>query len=196
MMNRILLKKLVSRSAFLLVLLLTPPTGAQPMPAPVSVQWAMLSRVLSFERSLVKMEREIVIGVMYQSKVRESRLAMAEMMKAIQQFPKVEGNVYRCVALEYETSSPTHTGNAVWHETVDALYVTPLRAIDVATIAAQSRKRGTITLTGLPAFVDDGLAVGIDLQGEKPRLLVNLAAATAEGAEFESRLLKLARIVD
>lgn len=72
----------------------------------------------------------------------------------------------------------------------------PLRAVNMATITARTRKSSVITLTGVPSFVDEGLAVGIDLQGEKPRLLVNRKAAGAEGAKFSSRLLKLARIVD
>jgi hypothetical protein len=71
-----------------------------------------------------------------------------------------------------------------------------MRTVDMATITARTRRSSTITLTGVPAFVDAGLTVGTDLQGDKPRLLVNLAAATAEGAQFESRLLKLAKIVD
>ena len=71
-----------------------------------------------------------------------------------------------------------------------------LRAFDLAAITDWARKSRIVTLTGIPAFVDRGVSVGIDLQGGKPRILINLQAARAEGADFDSGLLKLARIVE
>lgn len=74
------------RSVLALVLLCTSSTSAQSMPVPVSVQWAMFARVLSFEHNLSAAEREIVIGVLYQSKVRESKRTMEELVAAVQKF--------------------------------------------------------------------------------------------------------------
>ena len=184
---------LVTGGAILIALGLTPPVRAQQAPAPSAVQWAMLSRVLSFERNLVAADREIVIGLVYQDRVRESKTSMEEMMALVRASAEVGGVRYRGVAIEVRELGADPVGS---HDAVDALYITPVRAIAMEAITAVSQKRRELTLTGVPEFVDDGLAVGIDLHGQKPRILINLKAARAEGADFEARLLKLAKIVD
>ena len=51
------------------------------------------------------------------------------------------------------------------------------------------------TITGVPEYVDQGLAVGIGIRRDRPLIIVNLEQARAEGAAFSSQLLALARIV-
>lgn len=53
-----------------------------------------------------------------------------------------------------------------------------------------------MTFTGVPKYVEQGIAVGIGIQDRKPKIHINLSASKAEGAEFSSQLLKLAEIVD
>ena len=114
-------------------------------------------------------------------------------MALVRASAEVGGVRYRGVAIEVRELGADPVGS---HDAVDALYITPVRAIAMEAITAVSQKRRELTLTGVPEFVDDGLAVGIDLHGQKPRILINLKAARAEGADFEARLLKLAKIVD
>ena len=58
-----------------------------------------------------------------------------------------------------------------------------------------SRDKKILTLTGVPDYVDSGLTVGIGTKGRKPRIIINLLAAKAEGADFSSGLLNLAKVV-
>ena len=92
--------------------------------------------------------------------------------------------------------APVQVQWAVLASGADVLYITPMRAVDLGSITKQTRAAARVTLTGVPEYVDAGIAVGVDLQGERPRILINLAAARAEGADFDSRLLKLAKIVE
>ena len=59
-----------------------------------------------------------------------------------------------------------------------------------------SRREKIITLTGVPEYVNMGLAVGIDIRENRPQIVINMSAAKAEGADFSSQLLKLSKIVD
>ena len=75
------------------------------------------------------------------------------------------------------------------------VYVAPLRAVDVGDIGRITRQRDIRSVTGIPGYVDLGIAVGIGLRNRRPLIIINLEAARAEGAAFSSQLLSLARIV-
>src|SRR5207248_1488455 len=77
----------------------------------------------------------------------------------------------------------------------DVVYVTPMRAIDIAEIGRICRAHHLHTVTGVPEYVEAGLAVGIGLRRDRPLIIVNLEQARAEGAAFSAELLALARIV-
>ncbi len=79
---------------------------------------------------------------------------------------------------------------------VNALYVTPLRAASIWSIADICRKNKVISFTGVHAYVKNGLSVGIASKDEKPIILVNLEAAKAEGANFSAQFLKLVEIIE
>ena len=87
------------------------------------------------------------------------------------------------------------TSDALVREGIRVLYVAPLRAVAIGEVVAISRARKITTLTGVPEFVEKGIALGIALRAERPLILVHLAAARAEGADFNSQLLKLARVL-
>ena len=74
------------------------------------------------------------------------------------------------------------------------LYVAPLRSKDLSEIAASARAAKVTTVTGVPDYLQSGLAVSVRRQGGRPKLLVNLRAARLEGADFKAELLKLAEI--
>lgn len=167
---------------------------AQEMPAPVKVQWAVLAKILSFDRNLTRSGEDVVVGVVFQPAVRASVLAKDELMAAINRPGANAGMRFSGVALRLTRADDL--GRAMEASGADVLYITPMRAVDLGTITKQTRAGSRVTLTGVPEYVDAGVAVGVDLQGERPRILINLAAARAEGADFDSRLLKLAKIIE
>jgi hypothetical protein len=67
--------------------------------------------------------------------------------------------------------------------------------VAIEEIVAISRAHRITTLTGVPGFVEKGIALGLALRAERPLILVHLVAARAEGADLDSQLLKLARVL-
>jgi hypothetical protein len=104
----------------------------------------------------------------------------------------IAGRVLRVVAIDLDESGALAA--TLLREEVRALYVTPLRAVATSTVAAATRERQVISLTGVPQYVEEGLAVGLDATGDRPQIVINLAASKAEGAAFAGQLLKLARL--
>jgi hypothetical protein len=170
---------------------------AQEMDVPVDVQVPLLYKILSFDRNLGERAAgdDIVIAIIYQEAYRASVNVRNEVKKAALRIgeTKILGHLVNWVWLEL--AEVPDLESAFLKYGVDVLYVTPLRGVGLDRITAATRGKRVTSFTGVPEFVNRGLAVGIALQKERPLIVINLAAARAEGAEFGSQLLNLARVV-
>lgn len=62
-----------------------------------------------------------------------------------------------------------------------------------ANVASQKK---VLSITGQPAIVNAGdAAIGLELQGGKPKIVVHRAQLEAEGQKVSANLLKLARVI-
>ncbi len=169
---------------------------AQEMPVPVNIQVSLFGRILSFDRSFEnRAGEEIVVGILYQRTFRPSFNAQENVINLFLE-PNafsIKGKSTRVVAIDI-SGGPNEETKAML-EGVDVLYITPLRAIDISSIVAQTRAKRIRSLTGVPEYVDAGVAVGVSMRGERPEILINLTAAKLEGADFSSQLLKLAKVI-
>jgi hypothetical protein len=76
-----------------------------------------------------------------------------------------------------------------------AVYVCPGLDAAVATITGYTRQNRVLSFSGSPEDVDNGVAIGVIGRGDKAAVLVNLAAARAEGAQLDSALLRVAEVI-
>lgn len=170
--------------------------AAQDMEVPADVQYPLLLKILTLDRNLeAKNDGEIVWGVAYQSQVRESWRSMQAFVDASKNTTAQLKNA-RVRLLPIEVNNMDDLERTIKQHRIDVLYVTPLRAVDIRKIAAVARALQVRSLTGVPGYVVEGLAIGIGLRGDKPEILINLAATQAEGADFNPQILRLAHIVD
>lgn len=186
-------RRAAGRPATLLLvcLLLSRHAAAQDMPLPVDLQFSLFFRILSFDRNVAqRTDGGLTIAVVYQSGFRASRTAHDEAVR--QRPPAATDYEVRFVSLDLDATPDLAA--ALGAARADAMYVTPLRAFAVRDLATVSRRRQVLTLTGVPEYVEAGLAVGVGQRGERPEILVNRSAAQAEGADFSAHLLRLARV--
>jgi hypothetical protein len=101
----------------------------------------------------------------------------------------------RVVEIELDLETGDGVAQRLTAAGADALVFTPLRAVSVESVVAASRSLRIRSLTADPGAVEAGVAVGLGLRDDRPEILVNRAAAAAEGADFDSRLLAAARMV-
>lgn len=181
----------------ILVFLWTTTSKPQEMAVSVEVQYPLFLKILTFDRNLkTRVGEEIVIGIVYQGKFKRSLNIKDELAKVMDgsSIKKIEDIPIRYVAIDI--SEEPDLKNAISSKNVDILYLTPLRALEIGTVTAVSRAKKIVTLTGVPDYVESGLTVGIGTKGEKPQIIINLKAAKAEGADFSSQLLKLAKVIE
>jgi hypothetical protein len=175
--------------AVLGLLVTAAPGRAQDMPVPVEVQVPLLAKILSFDEARAPSRGPLVLAVVFQSRNRVSAGTAADVLARLAELPG-----FRVVPIDLDETPDLAA--ELQRSAVQAVYVSPLRAVPPARVAVVSREHQAVTLTGVPGYVAQGLAVGIELSGERPHLVINLVAARAEGARFSAQLLKLARLVE
>ncbi len=193
------------RVATLVLLLVVPlmsgwvsASAAQEMSAPVELQIRLLSRILQFDRRFPDgFGDEVVVGVLYQSRFRASLDAMSAARASLEEEYTdgwMGGIPLRVVQLDLD--GELSLADALVDEQIDVLYVAPLRSVPIGTVSQVSRDKGVLTFTGVPEYVRLGLAVSVGSRGGRPEILINIAAAAAEGVVFSSELLQIANLVE
>jgi hypothetical protein len=179
-----------------LLLSLALPSAAEEIVVPIETQAAILLKILTFDRNLADHPGDALkIGVLYQPRVRSSRAVFEAFREAIAK------NATRSIAGRTITVHPIEAENEaevrreLSNAPVDVLYVTPLRAVPISSVVELTRRRSIVSFTGVRAYVDQGISVGLSARGQKPEIVINIAANRAEGADFGAQLLKMARII-
>ena len=155
---------------------------------PEALQSRFIFGLLEYERSLAQRAgSEIVIGILHQPLYRASvnvHDAMREELAKIQ--------------ATFQESLPTRIISMETTDGIDldVLYVAPLRAIPIDQVTSATRALGVLSFTGVPEYVGRGVCVGVRAREGRPHLIVNRAAAQAEGVVFSSELLKVAELID
>jgi len=77
-------------------------------------------------------------------------------------------------------------------EGINVLYIAP----GVSGAKQVCQKNGILSITGNPSLVESGEAsVGLSVQDNKPKIVVNLGRLKAEGHDMSANLLQLAKII-
>ncbi len=175
--------------------LLVSTAATQDMAVPVDLQYELFLKIISFERSLMsRNNNSLVIGILYQSRYSTSRNTKDEFLKTLLDHPvkEIKGCPIKYALIDVMTED---VSESIAAHNVSILYLTPVRALDIEQIAETCRSHKILSLSGVPEYCERGLSVAIGQKGAKPEIIINLNAAKAEGTDFSSQLLKLAKIL-
>ena len=75
------------------------------------------------------------------------------------------------------------------------LYIAPGNARNLQKLLQMCQGQKIITTTGVPEYVEQGVAVGIGVRQDRPEILINLRSSKSAGSEFDASLLRIARVV-
>ncbi|HOT96175.1 MAG TPA: YfiR family protein [bacterium] len=173
-----------------------PVAGAQEMAVSVEKQLEYFLKVLEFDRMLPRHQvDELTIAVLYQEAFQPSVETRNDFFRACRAYNslQVSGLPLRVIYIGWQGLADLDARFARLE--IAALYVTPLRGVPIGQIRQLCRLHQVTTLTGVPDYVKAGLSVGIGMALERPKVLINLSTARAEGADFSSQLLRLSAVV-
>ena len=178
-------------------ILCTSAAGTEPMSFPPDVQITLLLKILTYDRSFaVKAKSQVMIGVVYVAGDAESVKAKDDILKTLQLFADrpIKGVPIKAVALEYK--DPKSLAETVRSQGINVFYIAPGNANTLNELLRVSHTRGITTATGVPEYVQRGVAIGIGKKADqKPDILINLPSSRQEGSEFDASLLRIANIV-
>jgi YfiR/HmsC-like len=178
-------------------LLRVPAAGTEPMPFKPDVQITLLLKILTYDRSFsVKAKSGVKIGVVYVASVPESVQVKDEILKTLQLVADrtIKNVPITAVALEYK--DPKSLAAAVRSGGINVFYIAPGNADSLTELLRLSHTRGITTATGVPEYVQRGVAIGIGIKADKkPDILINLPSSRQEGSEFDASLLRIATVV-
>ncbi len=175
------------------------PAAAQDTPVPMDMQIQIMVKILNFDRKLPeRLGDRLTVGVLYQGRYRTSANVGGEVCRTFMGLPQsalgaLESLQITCVGLDLDQVSDLAA--TLKRERIQVLYVSPLRAYSLDDVVAVTRAADITTLTGVPRYVETGCAIGVDMKGDRPEIVINLPASRAEGAELNAQVLKLARVV-
>jgi hypothetical protein len=170
--------------------------GAEQMPLQAEAQIPLLLKVLTYDRNFEKKAgKELALGVVHDPTDRDSAKATDEVGSTLY---KYSGKTVKKLPMKYYTIEFTGAADLerfVKEKGISALYLTPGSAKALPVVLKVSEDLDLITLTGIPEYVRRGVAVGIGVAQDKPEILINLAAARAQGSDFDASLLRLATVI-
>ncbi|HEU0093045.1 MAG TPA: YfiR family protein [Vicinamibacteria bacterium] len=181
----------------LAALLCAPAAGTEPMPFPADVQITLLLKILTYDRSFqAKAKSAVTIGVVYVAADPESVKAKDEILKTLQLVADrtIKNLPIRAVAFEYR--DPAGLGKIAQKAGINVFYIAPGNADSLRELLRVSHTQGITTATGVPEYVQRGVAIGIGIKADKrPDILINLPSSRQEGSEFDASLLRIATVV-
>jgi len=184
-------------AAALAALLCAPAAGTEPMPFPADVQITLLLKILTYDRSFqAKAKTGVTIGVVYVPSDPQSVKAKDEIIKTLQAVSdlRIKNVPIKFQPIEYR--NPASLETAVRTGGVNVFYIAPGNAEGLAQLLKVSHTRGITTATGVPEYVQRGVAIGIGIKADKkPDILINLPNSRSEGSEFDASLLRIATVV-
>ena len=184
-------------AAVLASLLGTSAAGTEPMPFKPDVQITLLLKILTYDRSFsVKAKSGVKIGVVYVASDPESVQVKDEILKTLQLVADrtIKNVPIKAIALEYK--DPKSLAATVRSEGINVFYIAPGNAASLQELLRMSHTKGITTATGVPEYVQRGVAIGIGIKADKkPDILINLPSSRQEGSEFDASLLRIATVV-
>lgn len=184
-------------AAFLALLVSVPAAGTEPMPFPPDVQVTLLLKILTYDRSFqAKAKSGVTIGVVFVAADAQSVKTKDDILKTLQLVSDrtIKNVPIRAVALEYR--DPRTLETAVRNGGINVFYIAPGNAESLQQLLRMSHTKGITTATGVPEYVQRGVAIGIGIKADKkPDILINLPNSRQEGSEFDASLLRIATVV-
>jgi hypothetical protein len=169
--------------------------AAPPAAVPPDHQAAIFARVLAFDRSLkARVGKTITIGILYLASDDDSKQARQRMTKAFDALERdIQDLPSRLASHAYH--GPKDLAEWIDDNEVDVIYLTagfePMLS-DVRTVVTQKK---VVTLSPVRAYVEQGLAVAVVAQGNRPQLVVNLPATRAAGMDLDPKVLQLSDVI-
>ncbi|MEK7705137.1 MAG: YfiR family protein [Myxococcota bacterium] len=156
----------------------------------------VLLTAVAYDRNLeIGHPNGVRAGVVSASGNEASASAARELVDAIRSriTMKVKGLPLYVEAIE--ASAATGLGQQLAERGVNLLFLAPgLDGTIVAALQQYAKQQRCLMVSNDSAYLGSGLAIAVVLNGDRPKLVIDLEAAQEQGADFPGTLLQLAEL--
>lgn len=169
---------------------------AEDVSVPISLQMELLLKVASYDKNLKQRARERVrVAVVIRQDDADSGRSAAQALKALGEADDVDGMPLDRLSTTY--TDATVLARFISEGNVAILYVTPgFSEGDIEAMARALDGVSVLSAGALAKYTAQGMVLGFDLAGGKPKLIVNLGSAKRQNVELSSSVLKLVRVIE
>jgi len=189
----------VFRAAIVLAALLMSAPGfsrQEEMAVAADRQVPLLLKILTYDRRLEsRVGQHLVIGIVRSPTSSVSAKACEEVSAILQSYL---GKTVKQIPIDYQWADyagPEKLLTWAKAKKISVFYLSPGNEKNLVAILKVGQENGISSMTGVPAYVERGVAVGIGERQAKPQILINLESSKREGSEFDASLLRVATIV-
>ncbi len=166
---------------------------------PCNLEVSIIAKMLSYDQNLESRANEnntIHWAIVYQPDIPASKQQAEEMSRVIQHIGAQRMVIgkqivphkvpFRNISEFRKAAEKNHIGIA---------YICTGLGLHIEDITQFSREKKVLTIGATATYVQNGVALGVFKQRNKPEMFVNLKASRSEGANFSTNLLKLATVL-
>lgn len=165
---------------------------ADDVSVPIELQVDLLGRVTKFERTFgLKGTTPAKVLVVSKAGSAASTRASAQLMTALARADRFSGRPLATVSHVFsntETLKRAAAGAAI-------VYLTPGLSEKMKSIAAGLSGLQILVVASSNGDVQRGAVLGFELENARPRIVINLPQARAQKLDFNSQLLRLAKVI-
>ena len=167
----------------------------QRIKAPLDVQLKLIPKVLSLDKNFdSRKEAQFNLAVLYSSLQRNSSEIKDEFKDAIKK-KNMFVKTTKVNTTFIDIAKTPNIGKYLKENKIDVVYITPLRGVDINSIAKVCKEEKALTVTGVIDFMQNEISVSFDIKDKKLQIIINNDAAKLEGTNFSSRLLRIAKVI-
>jgi YfiR/HmsC-like len=171
-------------------------SSPRPEPLPAQNQALLLLRVLAYDRNLrSRAGRDLTVAVLYREGAADSERERDAIVSALEEAGSglvVSGLHVRVRAVPW--SDPRQLSERL-SERYAALYAGESLAAEASAVASAARAASILSFAPARDMVEAGLALGLVSRGNRAGVVVNLAAARAQGSDLDAALLAVVEVI-
>jgi hypothetical protein len=156
----------------------------------------LILKIINFEKNFIKNPNTpLQITFIYQKDYNHSVGFINEIKGFIAKndIEKISGRKINIEFVDYSTIDHK------FHEKStngDIFYIAPLKAVKVERVSQLAKDCKSLTITGIPEYKKYYFSIILDIENQKPSIVLNLKTSQAEGAEFNPQFLRLTKVVN
>jgi len=162
---------------------------------PLPLQMELLLKVASYDKNLAARAPNLVKLMVLFKPSSSGGSHVAQLATRLLAGKLVEGRPLEVSSEHF--SDAAALAQRIKEQHLAIVYLAPgFEAPELVAIAQALSGLSVLTAGALSRFVQTGVALGFDLVGGKPKLLIHQKRAKEQGVEFSSQVLKLAKVIE